>query len=113
MAEDGTSSLVPPELLGSVPELFTDEPALGDSLLNVDDNLTSLELSEQTSLELSEQTSLELSEQETKGVLCVLTRDDPYSAKRNETKTKNYCRKQVYLYSGGTCFERYHTVVRY
>ena len=47
VAEDGTSSLVPPELLGSVPELLTDEPALRDSHLNVDDDLTSSKLSEQ------------------------------------------------------------------
>ena len=33
IGDDGTSLLVPPELLGSVPELFTDEPALRDSLL--------------------------------------------------------------------------------
>lgn len=46
VAEDVISSPVPPELLGSVPELFTDEPALRGSLLNEDD-LASSELSEQ------------------------------------------------------------------
>ena len=72
MAEDGTSSLVPLELSGFVPELFPNEPPLRDSLLNVDDNLTSSELSEQLG---------------DKGVLCVLTRDG--QQKRNDTKTKN------------------------
>ena len=47
MAEDGTSSLVPPELLGSVPELFTAEPVLRESLLTIDDDLASSELLEQ------------------------------------------------------------------
>ena len=41
VAEDGSSLLVPPELLGSVPNLFTDEPALRDSLLHLDSDLAS------------------------------------------------------------------------
>ena len=48
VTEDGSGSLVPPELLvHSFPEVFTDEPALRDSLLNLDDDLARLELLEQ------------------------------------------------------------------
>lgn len=45
--------------------------------------------------------------------VCAYKRKGPYSAKRKDTKTKNYCRKcQVYL-CHGSCFECYHTLVKY
>lgn len=47
IGDDGTSLLVPPELLGSVPELFTDEPALRDSLLHLDNDLANSDVTEQ------------------------------------------------------------------
>ena len=59
MAEDGSSSLVMPELLHSLPELFTDEPALRDSLLNqLDEESARLEFTEEgptVSMETGEQ----------------------------------------------------------
>lgn len=53
VTEDGSNLLVPPELLGSVPNILTDEPALRDSLLHLDSDLASENTTETGMLELS------------------------------------------------------------
>lgn len=46
-------------------------------------------------------------------VVCAYKRKGPYSKKRKDKKTKNYCSKCSVFLCHGTCFQRFHTLFKY